>query len=51
MLHHWDNMFTSIHIQSDTDSDTHSENGGAGALVAWASTAWSPWKGRLGEMN
>ena len=25
--------------------------GGAGALAAWASTAWSPWKGRLGAMN
>ena len=24
---------------------------GAGALAAWASTAWSPWKGRLGSMN
>ena len=24
---------------------------GAGALAAWASTAWSPWKGRLGAMN
>ena len=23
----------------------------AGALAAWASTAWSPWKGRLGAMN
>ena len=23
----------------------------AGALAAWASTAWSPWKGKLGEMN
>ena len=23
----------------------------AGILVAWASTAWSPWKGRLGTMN
>ena len=24
---------------------------GAGALAAWASTAWSPWKGRLGAMK
>ena len=25
--------------------------GGAGALVVWALTAWSPRKGRLGAMN
>ena len=28
-----------------------SVRGGGGALAAWASTAWSPWKGRLGAMN
>ena len=25
--------------------------GGAGALVAWALTAWSPWKGRLSALK